>query len=538
MNRPTPLSRGRSRNLAAWVFCWALLLFGGCGSSGDPVPAGPSGDYEGLREPTQPYGVMVDRVAGFLMQDKGTGGIRQDQGRDVPPYFYSFGICDRRDPDFGCEAADQLTRAISFPAFTCSVAIEAFLRYYVYSGNEEARDRAVAFADWVLDHLTPAADLLGGLPYSTQVDGSMGGAVDGSGIELDKAALFALGLLKLHDATEAPRFFDAARHIAEQLLSVQKDDGSWAFRVGPSTGDVFQDYTSHQIPFVRLLAEMARRTGVDAFLAASERAWAWILENPVTTHYWANFYEDMDDPDSLVNFDTLETIRELVARSGGRPEYLAAAEENFAWIERTFLILGAPYPPMIPTIAEQTGFVDWDGNPVGTTSSTAQWASVGLDLYRALPAPRTLRHALEAANVTASVQQEDGRMFTVTADANGLGLYPITWYEQCFVPLWSLLEIMEKIPEAGPAGETRMLRYSSPIREIRYGQGGVRYRTGGPGAETLKVRGKVLRVEAGGRTLRPGLLRDAETAGWSFDPETGLLHVRHAGSSVQVFLAE
>jgi len=481
---------------------------------------------------------MVDRVADFLMQDKGTGGIREDQGAAVPPYFYSFGICDRDDPDFGCGAADALTRPISFPAFTCAVAVEAFLRYYVYSGDVEARDRAVAFADWVLDHLTPASDVLGGLPYSTQVDGVMGGGMDGPAIELDKAAMFALGLLKLYDATSAARFHDAALHVAETLLDVQKAEGSWSFRVVPSTGEVFRDDTSNQIPFVRLMDEMALRTGNPAFSASSERAWAWLLENPVATHQWANFYEDMDDPESLVNFDTLETIRELAARSEGRLDYLLSALDNFAWIEDTFLLLGAPYPPMIPTIAEQTGFVDWDGNLVGTTSSTAQWAAVGLALFETVPLPRVRRHALEAANVTASVQQDDGRMFTVTADANGQGLYPITWYEQCFVPLWCMLEVLERVPEAAPAGETHLLRHTSPVREVFYESGSVRYRTLGPGTETLKVRGAVLRVEVGGAVLAQGPLTGGDGPGWSFEPETGIVQVRHGDGEVRVFVTD
>ncbi len=512
----------RLPSVAAVFF--GLLLLGAC-------------DYQGLPEPAQPYGVMVDRLADFLMQDKGTGGIREYQGREIPPYFYSFGICDKHDPAFSCEEPDQLVDPISFPAYTAAVAIEAFLRYYVYSGNEEARVRAVEFADWVLDNLTYEYDLLGGLPYSTQVYGNMGGGPDGPSIQLDKAAMFALALLKLHEATGYPYLFEAALDMAETLLAVQKSDGSWSFRVIPSTGEVYRDYTSHQIPFVRLMADLAGRTGDGRFQDSSDRAWDWILENPVVTKYWANFYEDMDDPESLVNFDTLETIRELVARRQGRPAYVTAAHDNFQWIESTFLILGEPYAPMIPTIAEQTGFRDWDGNMVGTTSSTVQWASVGLDLYEALPLPRIRQHALEAANVTASVQQEDGRMHTVPADANdGVSLYPVTWYEQCFVPLWSMLEIMEKVPESAPEGETRLLRHSAPIREIRYGGSGVWYRTNGPGTQTLKVNGRVVRVEAGGRALRAVRCTDSGE-GWRYDPKTGLLRIRHTASPVEVFLA-
>ena len=523
--------------LLFWMLCLlAVPGFLGCGSEGTDLPLPSSTDYNGLKQASQSYGSMVDRVAAFLLSDKGKGGIREEGGQTIPPYFYSYGICSARDEDFGCDEPDQLTPPVSYPAYTCYVAIEAFIRYYIYSGNQEVLDRAVRFAEWVLDHLTDETDALSGFPYSTQVYPFWGGGMDGPSIELDKAAMFAIGLLQLYDMTSNASFYLAADHIASTLLQYQGNDGSWAFRVIPQTGGVYRDYTSNQISFVRLMDRMFERTGAESFHESSQRAWEWILQNPVSTKYWANFYEDMDAPDSLVNFDTLETIRDLLARGDSNPDYRSLALSNFQWIEDTFLLLAAPYPPMIPSIGEQTGFVIAD-EPAGTSSSTAQWASVGLDLYNATGDARLLKHALEAANVVASAQQTDGRMFTVTADVNGGGLFPITWYEQCFVPLWFLLDTMEKRPETAPEGEDHMLGYSTAVRTIEYAEGRIQYVTKRAGEELIKVSAPVLDVRAGGMSL-PVIHDEEGGVGWTYDPEAHLLRVRHTDPDVQVVLSE
>jgi len=521
---------GSKKILRRVSFCTfaGLIFLWGCPP--DPPPDPPPVDYQGLAEPDQPYGTMIERVAAFLMSDIGEGGILEDQGQPVPPYFYSLGICDRADADFQCESSTQLTLPISFPAYTCYVAIEAFYRYYVYSGNTEALDRAVQFAEWVLRHLTPVTDAVPGFPYSSQFDGVMGGGSPGdqATIELDKAALFSLGLLTLHEAAGDPRYYNTAKSIGDRLLSLQKEDGSWSYRVYPASGEVYQEYTSDQIPFVKLMERLFRKTGNTLYQEAGERAWQWLLDNPVQTKYWANFYEDMDDPESLVNVDTLETIRELLARRHQvECNYLDLARSNFQWVEDLFLLIEAPYPPMIPSIAEQTGFASEDGILAGTSSSTAQWATVSLDMHQAIGEERFLRHGGEAANVVVSAQQADGRMFTVTADANGAGLYPITWYEQCFVPLNYILEFMGKRPGTAPDDETHMLSYSVPVQEIVYEPRRVRYRTQGPGTEVLKTAFPVEDVITSG-----------VGAEWEYDPESGLLRVQHVLPVVEVILSD
>ena len=522
--------------LSSLVSLFGLPFLTACGSETRQGTHVSVKDYEGLKTASQTYGSMVDRVAAFLLRDEGKGGIREEGGQTIPPYFYSYGICDARDEDFGCIEPDQLTSPVSYPAYTCYVAIEAFTRYYIYSGNQEVLDRAVQFAEWVLDHLTPETDMLAGFPYSTQAYPLWGGGMDGPSIELDKAAMFAIGLLRLYDMTSNASFYLAADHIAGRLLQYQGKEGSWAFRVIPQTGGVYRDYTSNQIYFVRLMDQMFEITGVESFHASSQKAWEWILRNPVSTKYWANFYEDMDAPDSLVNFDTMETIRHLLAGGDSNPDDLSLALSNFQWIENTFLLLATPYPPMIPSIGEQTGFVIAD-EPAGTTSSTAQWASLGFEMHEASGDSRTLKHAFEAANVVASAQQADGRMFTVTADANGGGLFPITWYEQCFVPLWFMLDTMEKRPETAPEGEDHMLGYSTAVRTIEYAEGRIQYVTKRAGEELIKVSAPVLDVRAGGMSL-PVIHDEEGGVGWTYDPEAHLLRVRHTDPDVQVVLSE
>ena len=63
------------RGLVCPLIYFVALVLAGCG--GDPVgpiPV-PDTDYKGLDRPAQPYGALVERVAAFLMSDKGSGGF-------------------------------------------------------------------------------------------------------------------------------------------------------------------------------------------------------------------------------------------------------------------------------------------------------------------------------------------------------------------------------------------------------------------------------------------------------------------------------
>ncbi|MCB1151180.1 hypothetical protein KDK88_06500, partial [bacterium] len=159
--------------------------------------------------PLKPVDALVDEVTAFLFSDVGNGGIRTEDnlpgGDPVPPYFYHYAIYDGNGLWSGGGGYPGYD-SVSFPAYTASVGIDAFLANWRYTGDPASLARARHYADWILRHLPPAGDLYARLPYSTQTDAVMGGGWDGEAIELDKPPLFGLRLLDLYDITGEPAY--------------------------------------------------------------------------------------------------------------------------------------------------------------------------------------------------------------------------------------------------------------------------------------------------------------------------------------------
>jgi len=506
----------------------------------------------------KPLDQLAAEVMGFLVSDVGTGGIRTNdddpEGYPVPPYFYHYAIKDGNGL-WSCGPGYPGYCAVSYPAYTASVAIDAFLDYRRWSGDPEMLVRARQYADWMLEHRTPADDLYGNLPYSTQTEGVMGGGWDGTAIMTDKPAMFALRLLRLHDITGEAAYWTGALEIADVLVATQlaggpADDGRWPFRVVPSDGTVTHDYTSHLQPAVRLFDALAARTGDPAHANARNRAWTWLLANPcepAAEHYqrWEAFYEDQT-PEMQIgkrdHYSAHEMIVELVAR---RPEgWEATAVAILDTTSARFLQAGPGtlYQQYVPVTLE------WEGWEWATYAASFQYARTALLLHAALAgnplqddAWRT--RALAMADVGTHGQNDrghaaDGRMFTTVYDL--ITLFNVdSWYEQNFNTVKYALEIMALEPELAPTGATHLLSADRALTAISYAEPGwavVYASAGGGGREVIRLAASPATVLAGGAPLAEMVDPDAPGPGWHWDSERELLTVAHATGPVQIRL--
>ncbi len=509
--------------------------------------------------PLKPYGRLVDEVVAFLVSDVGDGGIRTDDGLPdgypVPPYFYHYAIRQSNMLWSGTSGYPGYA-SISYPAYTACVAIDAFLDWRRYGGDEEGLRRARAYADWILEHRTPPGDLYGNLPYSTQTDGVMGGGWDDEAIMTDKPAMFGLRLLRLFDVTGEPAYWQGAREIAATLAATQLDGpvadrGRWPFRVRPADGLVTQDYTSHLQPAVRFFDQMATRTGDTTYAGVRDRAWRWLLANPCdpaspVCGRWEAFYEDQS-PEMQTgmrdHYSAGQMIVELVRRrpAGWQETALAVVDS----IEARYLLLaggGSGLDPYVPCTLE------WEGWRQPTYAASLQFAAATLRLHDALAGdPRrrdSLRDRALAIAAVCSHGQDwrcvapDGRMFTTVRDIVQ-ATTQVSWYEQDFNTVKYYLELMGLAPELAPDGESHLLRADRPLTAIAYPPAvpGIVYDTaGGAGCELLKVAAPPAAVSAAGAAL-PALPDTAGSdPGWHFDPAGMLLRVRHADGPVQIVL--
>jgi hypothetical protein len=507
--------------------------------------------------PAKPYDQLVAEVIGFLYSDVGWNGIRTNdndpEGYPVPPYFYSYAINDGNNLDGNLDGYPGYL-SVSYPAYTASIAIDAFLDWRRFSGDPtgEALSRARAYADWILEHRTPTGDLYGNLPYSTQTDGVMGGGWDGPAIMTDKPLMFALRLLRLYDITGEAAYWNAAVEIADVMAATQltggpQDDGRWPFRVVPADGAVTQDYTSHLEPAVRFFAAMTERTGDEAYAAARDRAWAWLLANPGDPaspdyQHFEAFYEDQT-PEMQTGFGDHysghEFIVELLARRPTGWQDLAVA----TWDSLTarFLVTSpsSRYDPYTPVTLE------WFGWPQATYASSLQYARTGLLLDRALagdprhdPAWRSIALDMAAAcSHGQNMRTNDGRMFTTVRDI--LVHFNVdSWYEQNFNTVKYFLEIMALAPELAPRDDIRILAADRAIVTIDRPLDGpilVYITAGGDGTEQVLMPGGPLGdIFADGDALPELTDPPTVTAGWYHDPTTDVVTIRHDTSPVAI----
>ena len=504
----------------------------------------------------KPYAQVVSEVVAFLVSDVGWNGIRTNDndpgGYPVPPYFYSYAINDGNNLDGNLSGYPGYL-SVSYPAYTAAVAIDAFLDWRRWSGDGEGLARARQYADWILEHRTPAGDLYGNLPYSTQTDAVMGGGWDGPAIMPDKPAMFGLRLLRLYDITGEISYLDGAVEIADVLAATQltgnaSDDGRWPFRVVPTDGTVTQDYTSHLTPAVRFFDDMAARTGDPAYALTRDRAWAWLLANPcdpASASYmrWEGFYEDQTPAQQTGygdHYSGHEMVADLVLRRPAGWEDLATTV--FDSLSSRFLVRGPDvrYDPYVPITLE------WFGWPEGTYASSLQYARTALLLYQALEGdPRqdgAWRQDALAMTAACSHGQNDrgnaadGRMFTTVRDL--VQHFNIdSWYEQNFNTVKYYLEIMALEPDLAPVTETHILSADAALTSIDYPLDGVfvEYATaGGAGNERIKLPGAPVSVLATDVALPELTAPPVSTPGWHFDGATSILSVYHQSGPVVV----
>ncbi|MDX2474286.1 MAG: FlgD immunoglobulin-like domain containing protein [Candidatus Krumholzibacteria bacterium] len=506
--------------------------------------------------PAKPYAQIVSEVMGFLVSDVGWNGIRTNDnapdGYPVPPYFYSYAINDGNNLDGNLNGYPGYL-SVSYPAYTACVAIDAFLDWRRWSGDPEGLARARAYADWILEHRTPAGDLYGNLPYSTQTDGVMGGGWDGLAIMTDKPPMFGLRLLRLYDITGDISYWNGAVEIADVMAATQltgdvADDGRWPFRVVPLDGTVTQDYTSHLMPAVRFFDGMATRTGNPIYAQSRDRAWAWLLANPcepTSPSYmrWEAFYEDQT-PAMQTGFGDHysghEMIVELVARQPVGWEDLAITVLDS--LSARFLQKGASssYAPFEPVTLE------WFGWPEGTYASSLQYARTALLLHQALAGDarqndtwRTDALAMAAACSHGQNNRgdaADGRMFTTIRDL--LYFFNVdSWYEQDFNTVIYFLELMNLDPSLAPLNEVHILDADEALTQIGFSLDGpmILYATAsGSGTERLKLAGPPGYIFADGAILPELGSLPAGNPGWFWDEATGVVTIHHETGPVAV----
>jgi uncharacterized protein YyaL (SSP411 family) len=328
---------------------------------------------------------------------------------------------------------------VSYPAFHHALFIRTCLSYWRYAKDKRALEEAIKLADWNIAHSTPADWPYGNFPWSTFEEKKPGGFRDKSGLMPDKAAIMGLAYLQLHEATREARFLKAAEAIAKTLVARQRPDGTWPFRVDPKTEKVVEEYTSSVIYAVRLFESLDKLNSNDAYRAARDRTWNWLLNGPIKTKEFRGFYEDIPpSKDGRTNYDCLDTIRYLLANRTATNGYLEMAKELNAWVEKVFMDRIKGFEPA-EGIREQL-----QCNVVMGIHSL-NWASMLLDLANATGDEQLRKRATQTANYITYYLQPDNRIV--------VGFQYNQWWYSCHAGV--ILYLLDFTEPAGQGTTTR-----------------------------------------------------------------------------------
>ncbi len=418
-----------------------------------------------------------------------------------------------------------------------AMALSSWNLYHAYSGDQSVLDNMTYMADYYLAHsLSPPGSAWPNLPYpyntdlhSGDYDGDMRA---GKGfLQPDKAGSFASELIVLYQITGKPEYLKAAVAIADTLASkVTPGDANsspWPYRVHAETGKVNRPYTTNWSGAMRLFDELIRldEGRVSAYAAARDAVSAWLKKYPMKNNKWGPFFEDVADwSDTEINADTMAWY--ILEHPVWDPNWRQDSRSILEWTRAMF---GNPAWQKygVTAINEQTAY------RVPGNSHTARHASVQL-LYS--------QRTGDIARKAEAVRQLNWATYTVGDYGNNC--YPMdnVWLTDGYGDyVRHYLRAMAAAPELAPKDQSHVLRTSSVIKRVSYGEDSVSYETFDRSSqELLRLAFKPARVMSGGLVL-PRLSRRSDldhSEGYTFEAPgdvTGVLRVRHdRGATVEV----
>jgi hypothetical protein len=347
------------------------------------------------------------------------------------------------------------------------VGIEAWLLYRDWAlGNADPEEGSIALeearklADWTLVHCTPKGWAFAGLPATTLTKGTIGGHAEGSAVSLPGIATIARTYIWMYERTGEDDYLEAALVVAKALVKLQKEDGSWSWRIIPETGDpdFAAAYTSQIIEIVRLFRLLDGIFPQASFRKAAAQGLSWIIDNPVRTARWEGYYVDDEGSRqkyiSVSHLDAIWTARFLVRHRDEDERYLRIAIGIQDWVEDHFVIYGrethwgnssiVSTEPIVPAVIEKPFYQRT------VTGHAANWMGLLLDLHQASGDQEYLKKAVSSCRAIKAAVLPNGAVVPESPD-RVLLRRPVgesIWFWNVWCVMKGLLE-MELFEEAG-----------------------------------------------------------------------------------------
>jgi hypothetical protein len=416
------------------------------------------------------------------------------------------------------------------PAGLFTMLTDGATLYYAYSGDHVVMDRVREMLDHMLEAgLTSSTDYWANCPYSSSDAGDPEyrggtdtiycnqehftpcGRGDGVGyLEPDKIGELGYAYLQFYEFTQEKKYLEAAIHCADALaLHIQPGDEShspWPFRVDAATGKIVREpYTANTIGPIRLFDELIRikRGNVKSYRRARAMAWQWLMTYPMRDDVWTQYFEDvLIYPDYRVNknqYSALETARYLLQHPEFDPQAKTHAKHLIDWVTSHFAINSRTMSGLherglqwgAEALSEQINDMD------KMSSHTARYASVRALYYEVTGDTNSKERAFRSFNWATYSAREDGLVQTSLEDSTGF------WFSDGYGDyMRHFLRGMASVPEWAPRHESHLLRSTSIVRAIHYGDDKIEYETFDAAArDVLRLRVKPAEIRLGNKKL-------------------------------------
>lgn len=416
------------------------------------------------------------------------------------------------------------------PAGLFAMLTDGATLYHAYSGDTVVMDRVRDMLDHVLQSgTTSARDYWALCPYASSDAGDLEyrggtdslycnqenytpcGRGDGVGyLEPDKIGELGFAYLQFYEYSLEKKYLEAAIHCADALaLHIQPGDEShspWPFRVDAATGQkVREPYTANTIGPIRLFDELIRikRGDVKTYRRARSMAWQWLMTYPMQNDVWTQYFEDvLIYPDYRVNrnqYSALETARYLLQHPEFDPQSKTQAKHLIDWVTRHFAINSRTMAGLherglqwgAEALSEQINDMD------KMSSHTARYASLRALWYEVTGDLDSKERAFRSFNWATYSARADGLVQTSLDNPTGF------WFSDGYGDyMRHFLRGMASIPEWAPRDESHLLRSSSIVRSIHYGQNKLDYETFDKAArDVLRLRNTPTSILAGKKKL-------------------------------------
>ena len=160
-------------------------------------------------------------------------------------------------------------------------------------------------------------------------------------------AIAGSAYLDLYDATGNNEYLEASINIAETYAKTQLPAGSWPLMVWIDSGDAVKDNMCVPTDIINFLDRLVSDYGKTQFRESSEKAFNWIMENPMRTFHWEGQFEDVGYSKNYSNMERGKPFAFaviLLSRSEQEPGYIEMAEELIRFSEDQFIIWEQPLP--------------------------------------------------------------------------------------------------------------------------------------------------------------------------------------------------